>query len=88
MSCRCIRPAALRPEPDLLRDQPVVVLDAAEHGQGDQFPVRGWRLGQLGVGSRNRMRRLRWPGAVVVGDELRAHAPDMLLVQEDEVAAD
>ena len=50
--------------------------EPAEDRQGNEPSTRGRRLPQLGLGIRDRVDRLRWPGSVVIADELRDDAAD------------
>ncbi len=68
-----------------LCDEPIIVLNSAEDGQGYERPVlRRW-LQQFGIGIGNGMGRLGGTCAVVVASEFAHHSSNVVLVEEDEV---
>ena len=68
-----------------LRCEPVVVMDPAEDGQGDERALGGWRGPEFRVRRRDRVNRLRWPRAVVVGHVGVHDPPELRDAEKDEV---
>lgn len=68
-----------------LRCEPVVVMDAAEDGQGDERALGGWRGPEFRVRRRDRVDRLRRPGAVLVGHVGVHDPPEMRDGEKEEV---
>lgn len=61
------------------------MLNASEDRKRNEVAGRRRRLLQFRIRIGNPVDRLRWSRAVVVGDELKRHAADVVGVEEDEV---